>query len=52
MSRTSPVKFRVFRTEFLRNYSMNWTQIFKEKLTLSRPRGFPLTSKIVWRKTE
>ena len=32
MSRTSPVKFGVFRTEFLRNHSMNWTQIFRENL--------------------
>ena len=32
MSRTSPVKFRVFRREFLRNHSMNWTQIFRENL--------------------
>ena len=32
MSRTSPVKFRVFRTEFLRNHSMNWTQILRENL--------------------
>ena len=30
MSRTSPVKFRVFRREFLRNHSMNRTQIFRE----------------------
>ena len=27
-----PVKFRVFRKEFLRNHSMNWTQIFRENL--------------------
>ena len=32
MSRTSPVKFGVFRREFLRNHSMNWTQIFRENL--------------------
>ena len=32
MSRTSPVKFRVFRREFLRKHLMNWTQIFSEKL--------------------
>ena len=32
MSLTSPVKFRVFRREFLRNHSMNWTQIFRENL--------------------
>ena len=32
MSRTSPVKFRVFKREFLRNHSMNWTQIFRENL--------------------
>ena len=32
MSRTSPVKIRVFRREFLRNHSMNWTQIFIENL--------------------
>ena len=32
MSRTSPVKFRVFRREFLRNHSMNWTQMFRENL--------------------
>ena len=32
MSRTAPVKFRVFRREFLRNYSMNWTQILREKV--------------------
>ena len=32
MSRTSPPKFRGFRREFLRNHSMNWTQIFREKL--------------------
>ena len=32
MRRTSPVKFRVFRREFLRNHSMNWTQIFRENL--------------------
>ena len=32
MSRTSPVKFQVFRREFLRNHSMNWTQIFREDL--------------------
>ena len=30
MSRTSPVKFGVFRGEFLQNHSMNWTQIFRE----------------------
>ena len=28
----SPVKFRVFRREFLQNHSMNWTQIFRENL--------------------
>ena len=33
MSSTSPVKFRVFRREFLRNHSMNWTQIFRENFT-------------------
>ena len=32
MSRTSAVKFVVFRREFLRNHSMNWTQIFRENL--------------------
>ena len=32
MSRTSPVKFGVFRREFFRNHSMNWTQIFREHL--------------------
>ena len=32
MSRTSPVKFGVFRRAFLRNHSMNWTQIFGENL--------------------
>ena len=32
MSRTSPVKFGVFRGEFLRNHLMNWTQIFGENL--------------------
>ena len=32
MSRTSSVKFRVFRKEFLRNHLMNWTQIFRENL--------------------
>ena len=32
MSRTFPVKFGVFRREFLRNHSMNWTQIFRENL--------------------
>ena len=32
MNRTSPVKFRVFRREILRNYSMNWTQLFRENL--------------------
>ena len=32
MSRTSPVKFGVFRRELLRNRSMNWTQIFRENL--------------------
>ena len=32
MSRTSPVNFGVFRREFLRNHSMNWTQIFRENL--------------------
>ena len=32
MSRTSPVKFRVFKREFLRNHSMNRTQIFRENL--------------------
>ena len=32
MSRTSPVKFRVFRREFLRNHWMNWTLIFRENL--------------------
>ena len=32
MSRTSAVKFGVFRREFLRNHSMNWTQIFRENL--------------------
>ena len=32
MSRTTPVKFRVFRREFLPNHSMNWTQIFRENL--------------------
>ena len=31
-SRTYPVKFRVLRREFLRNHSMNWTQIFRENL--------------------
>ena len=31
-ARTSPVKFGVFRREFLRNHSMNWTQIFRENL--------------------
>ena len=30
--RKSAIKFRVFRREFLRNHSMNWTQIFREKL--------------------
>ena len=30
MSHTSPVKFRVFGREFLRNHSLNWTQIFRE----------------------
>ena len=29
---TFPVKFGVFRREFLRNHSMNWTQIFRENL--------------------
>ena len=28
----TPVKFRVFIREFLRNHSMNWTQIFRENL--------------------
>jgi len=32
MSLTSPVKFGVFRREFLRNNSMNWTQFFRENL--------------------
>ena len=32
ISRTSPVKFGVFGREFLRNHSMNWTQIFRENL--------------------
>ena len=32
LSRTSPVKFQVFRREFLRNHSMNWTQISRENL--------------------
>ena len=32
MSHTSPVKFRVFRREFLRNHSMSWTQIVRENL--------------------
>ena len=32
MSRTSPVKFRVFRREFLRNHLMNLFQIFRENL--------------------
>ena len=32
MSRTSPVKFQVFRREFLLNHSINWTQIFRENL--------------------
>ena len=32
MSRTSAVKFRVFRREFLQNHWMNWTQIFRENL--------------------
>ena len=31
-SRTSSVKFRVFRREFLPNHSMNRTQIFGENL--------------------
>ena len=30
VSRTSPVKCRVFRREFPRTHSMNWTQIFGE----------------------
>jgi len=30
MSRSSAVKFRAFRREFLQNHSMNWTQIFRE----------------------
>ena len=30
MSRTSPVKFGVFRREFLRNILMNWTHFFGE----------------------
>ena len=34
MSRTFPVKFRVFSREFLRNHSMNWTQISEKTLTL------------------
>jgi len=36
MSRTSPVKFGVFRREFLRNHSMNWTQ-FSEKTKTVMP---------------
>jgi len=32
MSCTSPVKFGVLKREFLRNHSMNWTQIFRENL--------------------
>ena len=43
MSLTSPV--RVFRREFLRNHSMNWTQFFRENLncyTLSIFRVFIL----------
>ena len=32
MSRTSPVKFRVFIREFLLNHSMYQTQIFRENL--------------------
>ena len=32
MSRTYPVKFRVFRRKFLQNHLMNWTQIFRENL--------------------
>ena len=32
MSRTSPVKFQVFRREFLQNHSMNRTQVFRENL--------------------
>ena len=27
------VKFRVFRREFLRNHSMNWTQVFRGNLS-------------------
>ena len=30
MSRTSPLKFRVFRRKFLRKHTMNWTQIVRE----------------------
>ena len=32
MSHIFPLKFRGFRREFLRNHSMNWTQIFSENL--------------------
>jgi len=32
MSRTSPVKFQVYRRKFLRNHAMNWTQILRENL--------------------
>ena len=32
MSPTFPLKFQVFRSEFLRNHSMDWTQIFRENL--------------------
>ena len=32
MSRTSPVKFEVFRREFLWKHWMNWTQICRENL--------------------
>ena len=30
MSHTFSVKFRVFRREFLRNYSVYWAQIFRD----------------------
>ena len=45
MSRTPPVKFGVFRREFLRNHSTNWTQIFRENVNcyaLSMLRAFIL----------
>ena len=47
MSRRSPVKFQGFRREFLRNHSINWTQIFRENLncyTLSIFRVFILSA--------